>query len=144
MTKLPYKPIVGRSIGRHEGSLEFGKYPISARMGPRYLLACEATLQVIDSEKMKEKELACISEAKGMYNRVLRQDTPDWEAVRHLLGEPDRAICHLAANWFTSLRQLGKSGQALNDHLNQPLARGIRAALFQAHEALRKAGFLEK
>ena len=76
-----------------------------------------------------------------MYNRVLRQDRPDWEAVRQLLGEPDRAVCHLAAGWLWGLRSLAKAGQPLDDHLDRPIARGVAIAAWRAQEALERAGF---
>ena len=135
------KPIVGRSIGRREGTLAFGKYPISAKMGPRYLAACRTTASIIQHGQAAEDELAQLSEMKGMYNRVLRQDRADWEAVRHLLGEPDRAICNLAARWLDKLRTLAKSGEPIADHLNAAIARGVKAAALRAQDALERAGF---
>ena len=141
MRGLPCRPIVGRSIGRREGTLRFGSYPISVRMGPRYLAACRATACVSRSGQAGTEDLDHLSQMKGMYNRVLRQDQPDWEAVRHLLGEPDRAVCHLAANWLLELRRLAKTGQSLHVQLAQSIARGIGTAAFQASKALERAGF---
>lgn len=141
MSRAPRKPIVGRSIGRREGTLGFGKFPISVKMGPRYLAACAATARVIRSGEAGVEDLNHLSEMKGMYNRVLRQDRPDWEAVRQLLGEPDRAVCHLAAGWLWELRSLAKAGQPLDDHLDRPIARGVAIAAWRAREALERAGF---
>lgn len=142
LTAKPGRPVVDRSIGRREGTLDFGKFPISAKMGPRYLMACTTTCKIIKIGAIQSKDdLPDISEAKGMYNRVLRHDRPDWEAVRHLLGEPDRAICHLAATWLAELRKLARDEMPLGPHLEQPIARGIATAMSRARNALSRAGF---
>lgn len=139
---MPGQPIVGRSIGRRGGPLAFGKYPISKKMGPRYFAASATVVRIIGTRSLRsEADLADISEAKGMYNRVLRQDCPDWEAVRHLLGEPDRAVCHLAATWLAELRRMAKAHASLEQHLDKPIARGIAAVMLKAHRALDRAGF---
>lgn len=141
MSKPVLPPIVGRPIGRREEKLDFGEYPISVKMGPTYLRACSGTAHAIRSGKVLDADLASLSEMKGMYNRLLRQDRPDWEAVRHLLGKPDRAVCHLAANWLTEVRRLAKSGQSMNEHLGKAVARGIEFAAMRARTTLERAGF---
>lgn len=133
-------PIIARSM-RREGSLRFCGVPISMRMGPRYLTASRVVVRVINAGAATLDDLPYISEAKGMYNRVVRHDRPDWEAVRALLGEPDRAICHLAATWLAELRNRVKEGESLCDHLARPLAGGVRAALHAASLALERAGY---
>jgi len=133
-------PIVGRSI-RREGTLSFGAYPISRKMGPRYTTACITVSGIIQVGTACIAQIDAISEAKGMYNRVLHQDRPDWEAVRHLLGEPDRAVCHLAARWMQDLRMLIKEERPIVEHCARPIARGIGSRLRLATVALQRAGF---
>ena len=136
------RPVVGRSIGRRRGTLDFGKFPISAKMGPRYLKACTTTCRIIKSGAIQSQDdFADISEAKGMYNRVLRHDTPDWEAVWQLIGEPDRVVCYLAATWLAKLRKIAKDEMPLGPQLEQPVARGIANAMSRARAALSRAGF---
>lgn len=135
-------PIVARSI-RRAGTLAFGGYPISRRMGPRYLAASRAVSRIIAINDATAEDLSAVSDAKGMYNRVLRQDSPDWEAVRQLLGSPDRAICNLAAIWLKDLRELIKDDLELAEHCNTVRAKQIGTVLKFAALALEEAGFRE-
>jgi hypothetical protein len=94
----------------------FGSLPISDKMGPMYLVAClttsslfEKPLKNIDDKRffdeIEEKILNPISEAKGMFNRIVRRDRHDWEHVSLILGAPDITLCRQAAQWLTNLRK---------------------------------------
>lgn len=133
-------PIVGRSIRRVE-NLSFGKTPIARRKGALYLVACKDIVRVIEQRAGSVEDAASASEVKGMYNRVLRQDQRDWESVRQLLGEPDRAVCHLVAQWLLKLRDHLRAGEPLEEHLDGPLPRRLRTTLGAAVIALERAGF---
>jgi hypothetical protein len=133
-------PIIGRS-SRYVKGLAFGKTPISCKSGAKYLAAFEALSRVIKEGHGLSQDAIFASEVKGMYNRVLRQDQNDWEAVRTLVGAPDRAMCNLVAKWLLKLRDLLRNGEALDEHLRGPLARKLQFTLFRAATALRRAQF---
>lgn len=133
-------PIVARPL-RREGTLPFGKYLISRTMGPRYLAACRTVARIAAARAASVDDVDAISGAKGMYNRVLDQSSPDWEAVRQLVGAPDRAVCHLAAQWLKELRRLAKEGLPVAEHCDRAIGRGVAAALGAAAIGLERAGF---
>lgn len=139
-------PLVGRPLPGRRAPLAFGKFPISRKMGPRYAVAADnvsAVLSGVQIEKSIDSIIDAISEMKGMYNRVLRQDRPDWLAVRELLGCPDRAICHLAAKFLSELRTAVVEGQDLQALAASPMGRQICRTARKAFVALRRAGLAE-
>jgi hypothetical protein len=80
----------------------FGRLPVSSQMRQRYLRALRA---VLDSEG--EPEPDAVSEVKGMFGRVVKQDQRDWFSVYVALGEPSHADAR------TSWQDLGALGRAL-------------------------------
>ncbi|MAG36673.1 MAG: hypothetical protein CL878_10600 [Dehalococcoidia bacterium] len=93
---------------------DFGRMPISDRMRPRYLQALEAATQVIRGARAGSVSAESISEMKGMLNRCVRMDQPDWKSVYDALGRPSLSMARKAAEDFgylaRALRQ-NKSGQ---------------------------------
>jgi len=66
---------------------EFGMYPISERMAPRYDLAVQNLLEFLEKPYVLPDDLTTsISEVKGMFNRVTRQDQWDWFSVSEKFG----------------------------------------------------------
>jgi len=124
--------------GRHR----FGSYPISDKMGPRYLNACCAVISAISKATFSKEDLDAISEAKGMFNRIVRKDRHDWQHVRLILGNPDHATCRQAALWLSELRQLAKNGRPPEAHLGQPISSLIVRALSVAQAELEREGFV--
>ena len=121
----------------------FGSLPVSERMGPRYLQACRSVLQVIETHTASDEDLAQISEAKGMFNRIVKRDRHDWQYVQQMLGMPDRASCMQAVMWLAELRSLVKSGFSLQDQFARPAAAFVEGSLRQAMLELEKQGFSE-
>lgn len=95
----------------------FGSLPVSERMGPRYLQACRAVLRIFETRTAGEVDLDQISEAKGMFNRILKRDRHDWQHAQQMLGVPDRPACMQAVMWLGELRALAKASSPVEDHL---------------------------
>lgn len=106
-------PDLSVPVPRHS----FGHYPISNRMRPRYLDACRAIVRILETRASIEGDLDHVSEAKGMVNRVVRRDRPDWHTVYELFGQPDLAACRACVRWLETLRALIKEGHGLDDHV---------------------------
>jgi hypothetical protein len=111
-------PDLSAPVPRHS----FGHYPISNRMRPRYLDACRAVLRIIEARLARDGDLDYVSEAKGMVNRVVRRDRPDWHTVYELFGRPDLVACRSCARWLETLRTLIKEEHVLDDHVAAPEA----------------------
>ncbi|MBU8541894.1 hypothetical protein [Falsiroseomonas tokyonensis] len=120
----------------------FGSYPISERMGPRYLAACLGVLRIFDTRSTSPEGLEAISEAKGMFNRIVRKDRHDWQQVQQAMGNPDYAACRQAAAWLSELRGLAKNGTRLDEHLAHPTAAIVLNGLSLARLKLERDGFL--
>jgi hypothetical protein len=123
--------------GRHR----FGTYPISERMGPRYLNACRGVIAAISNATVGEQSLEAISEAKGMFNRIVRKDRHDWQHVQLILGNPDHATCRQAALWLSEFRQLVKENRPAEAHCAQPVSKIVLRAMSSAETELEREGF---
>jgi hypothetical protein len=121
----------------------FGSLPISERMGPRYLQACRAVLRIFETRATGEADLEQISEAKGMFNRIVKQDRHDWQHVQQMLGMPDRPACVQAVMWLGELRSLAKGASPVKDHLARPAASLVEGNLRKAMLELEELGFGE-
>gem|GEM_PF-6352834 len=118
----------------------FGSLPVSERMGPRYLLACRAVMRIFDARAASEADLEQISEVKGMFNRIVKQDRHDWQHVQQMLGGPDRSVCMQAVMWLGELRSLVKGGLPVQDHLARPAASLVEGSLRKALRELDELG----
>jgi hypothetical protein len=81
-------------------------------------------------------DLNHISEAKGMFNRIVRRDQRDWREVQLILGMPDRRLCNSAAEWLAELRLRAKAGRSLGGHIGAPVAKSVAQALASAKREL--------
>ena len=132
-SQLAGAPVAGRR--------QFGTLRVSERMGPRYLKACVGVVQIIVSQTASSTDLEQISEAKGMFNRIVRRDRHDWMHVQELLGMPNLATCRQAAAWLTELRALVTDDLPLDSHCTRPAATAVQGALQTAKAALQRDGF---
>ncbi len=117
-----------------------GRQPISPRMAERYL----AALSVLDeltngAGTVPENARDRLSELKGMANRVLRRDQPDWVDVRRVLGSPDKHRLSLLRDLAAHTNRMLKDGDLEVNGLQTDLARaGWIQALHEAREALHR------
>jgi hypothetical protein len=116
----------------------FGSLPISEKMGPRYLAACRAVPRIIKALSVSDGDLDHISEAKGMFNRVVREDRHDWQDVQRILDIAGKQDCKVAASWLTNLRLLAKEGDTISDHCATPIAEKVARALASARDELER------
>jgi hypothetical protein len=84
----------------------FGAYPISDRMRPRYNRAARALLGLFAGEPANAESLNAVSEAKGMYNRILRRDQWDWLSVYKALNRPTTLEASQVVQWLIELRAI--------------------------------------
>ena len=87
----------------------FGFLPISDRMRPRYRQAIRSMLDWFNGDSDIDSSLDTdllnrVSEAKGIFNRCIRQDQWDWFDVWTALGKPSLSDMRLAADLLTRLR----------------------------------------
>lgn len=111
---------------------DFGRLPISDRMRPRYVSALADVLCML-SEEGEEPGIplaSSISEVKGMINRCLRKDQPDWLSAYKALGRPA---------WKWMRRTVG-----ILDQLRRALRDADEAAVAAARSELRKLGAAER
>jgi hypothetical protein len=111
---------------------DFGRLPISDRMRPRYASALADILRML-SEEGEEPGIPLapsISEVKGMINRCLRKDQPDWLSAYKALGRPA---------WGWMRRTVG-----VLDRLRRALRDADEAAVAAARSELRKLGAAER
>lgn len=64
----------------------FGRYPISAKMQPRYKAGLQAGIQPLEVGTSPDAD--GLSALTGMYSRSWRKDQADWLTVWKLLGKP--------------------------------------------------------
>jgi hypothetical protein len=121
-----------------------GDRPISPRMAPRYLAACKVVLRAINTHSIAEADLEHVSQAKGMFNRVVREDRIDWQDLKRILGLSDKASFSQAAFWLTKLRLLAKDGASISDHCTGPTAEMVATALTGADRELELGGFEDR
>jgi hypothetical protein len=110
----------------------FGSVPISYILRLRYLAACPTVIRVIETHLASDADMKHISETKGMFDRVVRQDLRDWKSVQQMLGMPDRTICMQAASWLSDLGTLIKTGEPITEHLARPAAAVVKECLRKA------------
>jgi hypothetical protein len=84
---------------------EFGRLAVSDRMRPRYSNAVSQGLQCLKEGIVPDKN--AISELKGMFNRILREDQWDWFTVWKLFGLPNLAFVENAVAWCVRARGAG-------------------------------------
>ncbi|MFE7749966.1 HelD family protein [Streptomyces sp. NPDC057428] len=100
---------------RHASSVSFvtaderGRRPISPTMARRYADALAVVEDLADGS-VPDDFRARLSELKGMANRCLRLDQPDWLDVWRVLGSPDRARLNLLRDLAAHANRASSSG----------------------------------
>jgi hypothetical protein len=87
---------------------DFGFEPISDRMRPRYLLSINSLMQLFlpqTSQPPLSETLDALSEAKGIFNRCVKQDQWDWFDVYSGLGRPSWGDLRRAVQIVSSIRK---------------------------------------
>jgi hypothetical protein len=79
---------------------QFGRFPISDRMGPRYRAAVAEGLKYLKLGSFDDP--AALSELKGMFNRIRRRDQWDWFTVWRSFGFPELEFVSRSVFWLAS------------------------------------------
>lgn len=121
---------LNREAGRNP-NLGFGMVPPKPKTLQRYLLAAEDVVDLLFNAQPNERALDAISEVKGLCNRVLREDQPDWVVVWLRLGLPNKRRLKWILNDIPALRQAVKDSdeQACESICEQLLRSGLGTAL---------------
>ena len=102
-----------KTMNREQGrnlNLGFGMVPPKPKTLGRYLQSAQSVLDFLFGAEPTEKTLDAISEVKGLCNRVLREDQPDWVVVWLRLGLPRKRRMKWMVNDLPKLRQAVKEG----------------------------------
>ena len=104
--------------------------------------ACRAVARGLKGEAFPGADpalLEALSLAKGLFNRVVRQDQADWFVTQARLGFPSGRRCVLAADALAACRSAAKAGDARAWDLARALTRRarVRKAL-SAYRGLRR------
>jgi hypothetical protein len=90
---------------------DFGRFPISDRMRPRYVSALTTALRFLkNNHSYAPNEAVHFSELKGMFNRCVRRDQWDWFSVYDAFGQPCLETLRNSAEALGSLARNLKSG----------------------------------
>lgn len=92
---------------------EFGMYPISERMASRYDVAVQNLLEFLEKPYVLPDDLTTsISEVKGIFNRIARQDQLDWFSVSEKLGYPSKPEATFFAQKLKQINTYIKSNES--------------------------------
>jgi T5orf172 domain len=83
----------------------FGMAPPKAETQAKRLQAAEIVTAFLDSDIRGERLPAALSEVKGLFSRIGRQDQWDWFATSRTLGYPSARMTNLVANAIGRLRR---------------------------------------
>ncbi len=100
---------LNREQGRNP-NLGFGMVPPRPETLSRYLHSAQNVVDILFGSEPNENALDSISEVKGLCNRVLREDQPDWVVVWLRLGLPNRRRLKWMARDLPTFRQAVKEG----------------------------------
>lgn len=108
------EPDGARDAGRgHRGS-----WPIRNPMRARYVVSLRRVAKVLTTGEFLMTDADHLSEVKGMFNRIVRRDQPDWREVNELLGYPSPKWCRLAADALGDLAHSLRSGDVPTDEVS--------------------------
>ena len=93
-----------RTKGRNP-NLGFGMVPPKPPRQERYNIAARHVLDLLNGAETDEHSLDAASEVKGLCNRILREDQPDWVVVWLRMGLPSLRRLSWMANDLPNLRQ---------------------------------------
>jgi cold shock CspA family protein len=102
-----------KTLNREQGrnpNLGFGMVPPKPKTLSRYLRSAQSVLGFLFDAEPTTETLDAISEVKGLCNRVLREDQPDWVVVWLRLGLPSKRRMKWMAGDLPKLRQAVKEG----------------------------------
>jgi cold shock CspA family protein len=121
---------LNRERGRNP-NLGFGMVPPKPLTRERYLRAAKEVYDFLFGAVPNDEVLASISEVKGLCNRVLREDQPDWVIVWLRLGLPNKRRLKWIVKGLPALRQAVKSDdKELYSNISEMLLRaGLGTAL---------------
>jgi hypothetical protein len=139
-------PAVGTELDtwvlRHSGNAtfltadDFGRRPVSSTMLERYLDAV-AVVDGLTTGEVPADVRSRLSELKGMANRCLKLNQPDWLDVWRVLGSPDKPGLNRLLNLSVSTNHALKSGTFTPEVFRSELAEsGWSEALSTAREVL--------
>ncbi|MEW1870696.1 ATP-binding domain-containing protein [Streptomyces caelestis] len=141
-------PAVGTELDtwvlRHSGSATFvtaddsGRRPISPTMLERYLDAV-AVVDELTTGEIPDDVRSRLSELKGMANRCVKLNQPDWLDVWRVLGRPDKPGLNRLSNLCVSTHHALKSDTFTSEAFRSELAKsGWSETLATARETLRQ------
>ncbi|MFI2506101.1 HelD family protein [Streptomyces sp. NPDC018972] len=139
-------PAVGTKLDtwvlRHSGNAtfltadDFGRRPVSPTMLERYLDAV-TVIDELTTGRVPDDVRSRLSELKGMANRCLKLNQPDWLDVWRVLGRPDKPGLNRLLNLSVSTNHALKSGTFTPEAFRSELAgSGWSGALAAARETL--------
>lgn len=106
----------------------FGRLPVSDRMRPRYLKAGREILAILrGASELSQGAAGSLSEVKGLLNRCIRHDQPDWVTVYELFGRPTFDELSVAASLLAEISRSVRAGEAQSSEL-LPNLRATRLA----------------
>jgi len=93
-----------------------GRLPISDGKRAAYRVALTTVVSLAAGEPGEVASLEAVSEFKGMLNRCIKRDQPDWLAVYELFGRPPIALLQRGVAAAGRLRSLAAGRSAIADH----------------------------
>jgi hypothetical protein len=93
-----------------------GRLPISDGKRAAYRIALTTVGSLAAGEPAREGSLEAVSEFKGMLNRCIRRDQPDWLAVYELFERPPLSSLQEGVTAAGRLRTFIAGGSAITDH----------------------------
>lgn len=89
----------------------FGMAPVKPGMNLKRNAWVKCLSRLIDEGRIEENSLESISEVKGMFNRIVKEDQWDWFTVFVDLGYPSRTSCRKIVSLLADIRKAVKNGQ---------------------------------
>jgi hypothetical protein len=85
----------------------FGMAPPKPGTQHERTTACRSIIELLNTSEMPkatEELLSSLSIAKGLFNRIVREDQWDWFTVSRQLGYPSRELARAVANELSNIR----------------------------------------
>ena len=109
----------------------FGMAPVKPGVNLKRNAWVKCLVRLINKGRIEENTLESISEVKGMFNRIVKEDQWDWFTVFVDLGYPSRSRCRNIVSLLGNIRKAVKNEQEdeLLNLLNILKKRGIKRYL---------------
>ena len=106
----------------------FGMAPEKEETIEKRILCVKLVIDLIDNKKINQNTPNALSEVKGMFMRVVKQDQWDWFIVFENLGRPSKMICRKIGDQLKVTRDIvtKKSASIIEDEINQILNMNIK------------------